>query len=103
MKAWLATLALSLAVVQVLLALWMYGKLGRGAAPPWVGPPHRLVGTLALLVTLPVVYHCLWSLGFETNASSTRRFVHPLLGLISYGPFAAAVPCVRSARMPGGS
>jgi hypothetical protein len=60
MKAWLATMALALATVQVLLAPWMYGKLGRRAAPTWVGPTHRLFGTLAFLVSLPVVYHCLW-------------------------------------------
>jgi Family of unknown function (DUF6529) len=101
MKAWLATLALALAVVQVLLALWMYGKLGRRAAPPWVGPTHRLVGTLVLLVTLPVVYHCLWSLGFETDAGSTRRFVHSFLGCAFYGAFTTKVLCVRSTRMPG--
>ena len=41
MKAWLATIALVLAVVQVLLAMWMYGKLGHGSAPAWVGPIHR--------------------------------------------------------------
>src|SRR5262245_5526554 len=101
MKAWLATLALALAVVQVLLALWMYGKLGRGATPSWVGPTHRLVGTLALLVSLPVVYHCLWSLGFETHADSTRRFVHSILGCLFYGAFTTKVLCVRSPRMPG--
>jgi hypothetical protein len=101
MKAWLATLALALAVVQVLLALWMYGKLGHRGAPSWVGLTHRLVGTCALLVSLPVVYHCLWSLGFETHAGSTRRFVHSILGCLFYGAFTTKVLCVRSARMPG--
>src|SRR5207244_12809499 len=61
MKVWLATIVIALAIVQVLLAAWMYGKL-RGAAPPWVGPIHRLVGTLTFLVSLPIAYHCLWSL-----------------------------------------
>ena len=101
MKAWLATLALALAIVQIVLALWMYGKLGHRGAPPWVGPTHRLVGTCALLVSLPVVYHCLWSLGFETHAGSTRRFVHSILGCLFYGAFTTKVLCVRSARMPG--
>jgi len=41
MKAWLATLALTLAVVQIVLALWMYGKLGQRGAPSWVGPTHE--------------------------------------------------------------
>src|SRR3954447_2775078 len=51
MKAWLATLALVMAVGQVGLALWMYGKLGSRPAPAWVGPTHRLVGTLTFVVT----------------------------------------------------
>ncbi len=52
------------------------------------------------MVSLPVAYHCLWSLGFETDAE-TRRFVHSLLGCPFYGAFAVKVLCVRSARMPG--
>ena len=91
MKAWLATLALALAIVQVLLALWMYGKLGRRGAPPWVGPTHRLVGTLAFLVTLPVAYHCLWSLGFETR----RRIDAPLR------PLAPRLPLLRRVHGQG--
>ena len=78
----------------------MYGKLGGRSAPDWVGPTHRLTGTLALLVTLPVAYHCLWSLGFETDSGSTRRFVHSLLGCVFYGAFTTKVLCVRSSRMP---
>jgi heme/copper-type cytochrome/quinol oxidase subunit 4 len=101
MKAWLATLALVLAVVQIILAMWMYGKLGHRSAPAWVGPIHRLTGTIALLVTLPVVYHCLWSLGFETDSGSTRRFVHSILGCVFYGAFTTKVLCVRSTKMPG--
>src|SRR5262245_15759564 len=63
MKAWLATLALALACAQIVLALILYGKIGRGPVAWWVGPTHRLAGTLTFLVTLPVAYHCLWSLG----------------------------------------
>ena len=100
MKAWLATIALSLAVVQILLALWLYGKIGRNA-PIWVGPTHRLVGTLTFLVTLPVAYHCLWSLGFETDASNARRFWHSLFGCAFYGAFATKVLCVRAKGLPG--
>jgi len=100
MKAWLATIALALAVVQILLALWLYGKIGRNA-PIWVGPTHRLVGTLTFLVTLPVAYHCLWSLGFETDASNARRFWHSLFGCAFYGAFATKVLCVRAKGLPG--
>ena len=83
MKAWLATLALTLAVVQIVLALWMYGKLG-DRAPSWVGPTHRLVGTCALLVSLPVVYHCLWSLGLRDarRIDAPLRPLHPRLPVL---------------------
>ncbi len=101
MKAWLATIVVVFAVVQVILALWMYGKLGARSAPAWVGPAHQLSGMLAFLVSLPIAYHCLWSLGFETDSSSTRRFVHSLLGCAFYGAFATKMIVLRSKRMPG--
>jgi hypothetical protein len=100
MKAWLTTVAVVLAVVQVLLALWMYGRLG-GEAPAWVGPLHRIVGLAAFLVILPVAYHCLWSLGFESDVDRTRRFVHSLLGCAFFGAFTTKVLGVRSSNMPG--
>ena len=100
MKVWLANVVIVLAIGQVLLALWLYGKFGRGA-PPWVGPVHRLGGTLAFLVSLPIAYHCLWSLGFESETSSTRRFWHSLFGCAFYGAFTVKVLAVRSRRMPG--
>ena len=83
MKAWLATVALVAgASSRSCWPLWMYGKLGRPLGAR-LGRPHPPADAapLALLVTLPVVYHCLWSLGFETDSGSTRRYVHSLLGL----------------------
>ena len=50
-----------LAVVQVLLAMRIYGKLSwPRQSPPWLGDAHRLAGTVAVVLTLPVAYHCLW-------------------------------------------
>src|SRR3954464_1276453 len=63
LKVWFATLAVVLAVVQVGLALWIFGRLP-WRAPAWAGGAHRVTGRLAFLATLPVAYHCLWSLGF---------------------------------------
>jgi Family of unknown function (DUF6529) len=100
MKAWLATLVLLLAIVQIVLALWFYGKLGRHPAPAWTGPAHRLIGTLTFLVSLPVAYHCLWSLGFERHPDEARRFWHSLFGCAFYGAFTVKVLCVRSRRVP---
>src|SRR4051794_37105663 len=65
MKVWLATAAVAFAVVQLLSALWMYGRLPVGAAPDWLGSVHRISGRLAFLVSLPVAYHCLYQLAFQ--------------------------------------
>jgi hypothetical protein len=100
MKAWLATIVIAFAVAQILLALWMYGKLPGAGAPPWVGPVHRIVGWAAFTVSLPVAYHCLWSLGFESETGSTRRFLHSLFGCAFYGAFTMKVLCVRARRVP---
>src|SRR5436309_7589039 len=42
MKVWLATIALIFAVFQLMSALWMYGRLPFGNAPPWLGTAHRI-------------------------------------------------------------
>ena len=100
LKAWLTTVALLLGVLQAVGALWMYGKLSKAAAPGWVGPAHRISGSLALLVSLPVAYHCLWSLGFDPDPGGGRRLMHSILGCLFYGAFATKVLVVRSDRMP---
>jgi uncharacterized protein DUF6529 len=93
MKVWLAVTAGVLAVGQLVGALWMYGKLGI-AAPSWIGIGHRTFGFLAILVSLPVAYHCLWSLGFQS--ADARVLAHSLLGCTVYGAFVAKVVTVRS-------
>src|SRR5437763_869966 len=98
MKVWLATIAAGFAVVQVLLAIWLYGKLPWDP-PDWVGGVHRISGRLAFLVSLPVAYHCLWSLGFQDTTS--RVLAHSILGCAVYGAFAAKVLIVRSRGVPG--
>jgi hypothetical protein len=98
MKVWFATAAAAFGLVQILLALWMYGRLG-GVTPGWVGPAHRISGRLAFLVSLPVAYHCLWSLGSQDT--DTRVLAHSLLGCAFYGAFAAKVMLVRSRGLPG--
>jgi hypothetical protein len=98
MKVWLATIALAFAVVQVLSATWIYGKLPLGQAPDWLGVAHRISGRLAFLVSLPVAYHCLYQLGFQHT--STRVLTHSILGCLFYGAFAAKVVIVRSRNLP---
>jgi hypothetical protein len=99
MKVWLATAAALLAVVQVLSALWLYGRLPLGRAPGWLGGAHRISGRLAFLVSLPVAYHCLYQLAFQS--SSTRVLLHSLFGCAFYGAFATKVVIVRSRSLPG--
>lgn len=102
LKAWFATVALALALVQVLAALRIYGKIHVPVrSPAWLGDLHRLCGTLAFVFSLPVAFHCLWSLGFKAHLSQTRVFAHSVLGCAFYGAFGAKMVIVRSERMPG--
>ncbi len=100
-KAWATTLILALVILQLIGGLWMFGKLPGPPAPSWVGSAHRMSGTLALLVSLPVAYHCLWSLGFNPDPGGSRRYWHSVLGCAFYGAFVTKVLVVRSRRMPG--
>jgi len=86
-KAWLATLALLLGVVQVVSAMALFGHLKGLAGRAWVGPLHRWSGRVAVAVTLPVVAHCLYALGFQYG--EPRVLIHSLLGCFFYGAFVA--------------
>jgi hypothetical protein len=99
MKVWLATAAALLAVLQLLSAAWMYGRLPLGDAPEWIGGAHRITGRLAFLLSLPVAYHCLYQLAFQH--SSARVLAHSLLGCLFYGAFATKIMIVRSRGLPG--
>jgi len=98
-KAWLATAAVLLALVQVTTAARIYGKLSflpeRGRA---VARVHRWSGRLAFLCTLPVFFHCVTILGFQTP--DTRVAIHSLVGTFVYGVFAAKVLIVRDHSLP---
>lgn len=82
-KAWLASVALLLAVVQVVTSLMIYGKLPGGGRV--TAGLHRWSGRIAVLVTLPVAAHCLYALGF--SSFDTRTLLHSLLGCFFYGIF----------------
>jgi len=100
LKVWFGTLALLLGGVQLLTALRLYGKIGRSEPPPpWLGQLHRLSGTLAFAVTLPVAYHCLWALGYQSD--DTRSLAHSLFGCFFYGAFVTKVLVVRAKGLPG--
>jgi len=97
MKVWLTAVALVFALIQLVTALWMYGRLGR-QAPPWAGTLHRTTGIIAFLITVPVALHCLVAIGFET--ADARVLAHSTLGCVFYGAFVAKVLTLRSKRVP---
>jgi len=105
LKVWFATAAATLAAVQVLLAMRLYGKLHwPKTAPSWLGDAHRLTGTLAFVISLPVAYQCLWAIGFQSHdmakLASTRVLIHSITGCVFYGAFAVKVLAVRLHNLP---
>ncbi|MEE4540495.1 DUF6529 family protein [Streptomyces sp. V4-01] len=100
LKARLGSALLCLALIQLVLALWMYGRLpGLRAAPHGVRIGHRALGLFAFLFSLPIAYHCLATYGIETT--SPRVAIHSVAGCALYGAFVAKVLVVRSRRLPG--
>jgi hypothetical protein len=98
-KSWLATVALLLAVVQLVSALAMFGRLPALADRAWLGPVHRWSGRAAVAVTIPVVAHCLYALGFQYD--DPRVLLHSLLGCVFYGAFTAKMLGLSRDDSPG--
>jgi hypothetical protein len=84
-KAWLSTLALVLALFQLVSAFAMYRLIPGGKAPSWIGTAHVWSGRLAVLASVPVAVHCLYALGFQSY--DTRVLFHSLFGCFFYGAF----------------
>lgn len=100
MKAWLTTAAALLLVVQLLTALWMWGRLPvAGAAPPWTAQLHRWSGSTAFVLTVPVALHCIWALGFASG--NARVLAHGVVGSAFYGAYAAKMLALRTRGLPG--
>jgi hypothetical protein len=106
MKVVLSVVIGALAVLQVIGALWIYGRLGI-EAPSWVGKAHRFSGTVVLVLAGFVAYHCLWTQGLPTGTFengedvSTRTVVHGVLGCAVLGAAVVKVVAVRSRGAPG--
>jgi Family of unknown function (DUF6529) len=98
-KVWLTTGAAALAVLQVLSALAMYGRLPRLAARPWLGAVHRYSGRLAFLLVVPVAVHCLYALGFQDY--EPRVLVHSLAGCVFFGVFTVKMLALPKRGMAG--
>jgi hypothetical protein len=100
LKTWLTTAALWFVLVQLVTALWMWGRFpGAGPAPGWVPAVHRWSGSVAFVVTVPVALHCVWALGLMT--ASPRVLAHGVLGCLFYGAYAAKMLGLRVRGLPG--
>ncbi|WP_420312134.1 DUF6529 family protein [Streptomyces sp. YS-B37] len=95
-KSWLATTAFFFALVQVVSAFMVYGRL---PGPGWAPALHRWSGRIAFLVAVPVAVHCLYAFGYQTY--STRVMWHSVLGCAFFGAFSAKMLLLRSERLPG--
>lgn len=98
-KVWLASAATFFAVLQLLSALAMYGRLPGVRAPSWIGTAHRWSGRAAFGLSIPVAVHCLYALGFQTY--STRVLVHSLLGCVFFGAFTMKMLLLTKRGLPG--
>jgi len=108
MKTWFTTAALLLVVVQVGSALAMWGRLpGVSGSPAWASPLHRCTGVAAFVLTLPVAFQCIWSLGFpeltggRDTFDTARALIHAVAGCLFYGVFAAKMLSLRLKGLPG--
>ncbi len=99
-KAWFATAAIVFAIVQVSTGASIFGKLQRiiPIGRPYVNRIHRWSGRLAFLCTLPVAFHCIFLLGFQTV--NARVLVHSIFGSFVYGVFAVKVFFVHDRAHP---
>ncbi len=94
-KAWLTTAAIAFAIVQLVTGV----RVARPAASARTVAVHHWSGRIAILLTVPVLIHCIYALGFQ--AYSARVLAHSLLGCFVYGVFVAKMLClVRRDAMP---
>src|SRR6266851_10220335 len=98
LKSTLSSIALGLAGLQVLLALWIYRRLPLAGSPPRPArPAHRVIGFGLFALTVPIAVHCLIAYGVQLT--SLRVAVHSLAGCFFYGAFVAKVLLAQ----PGGA
>jgi hypothetical protein len=93
-KAWLATIAAVLGLVQ----LGTGARFSRASGPAWTAPVHRWSGRVAVILTVPVAVHCMYALGFQTL--TVRVLLHSVLGCVFYGVFVAKMLVLTRRGMP---
>ncbi len=97
-KAWLATVAVAFALVQVGSSLVMYGKVPWITAPSWIGGLHRWSGRIAFIITVIVAVHCLYALGFESF--NARVLLHSIAGCLFFGTITVKMLALTRRGMP---
>jgi hypothetical protein len=105
MKVWLTRAAAALACVQLASGLRINGHIGfPRRIPSWVPLVHRVTGTLAVLLAVPVGLDCVAAFGFHSASSrvpsSARVLSHGLIGFVLFGAFAAKVVAVQRRQRP---
>jgi hypothetical protein len=100
MKVWTTSVIMVLVLFQLVSALRLFGKIRfPREVPAWLGKAHRASGTVAFLLAIPVAFHCLWALGFQTV--DARHIVHSIAGCFFFGAFLTKVIVVESRSLPG--
>jgi hypothetical protein len=97
-KAWLATVAVVFALVQLGSSLVMYGKVRWITAPSWIGGLHRWSGRIAFIITVIVAVHCLYALGFESF--NARVLLHSIAGCLFFGTITVKMLALTRRGMP---
>ncbi len=79
-----------LLVAQAAIGFKLAGLFGlRPTGRPWLSELRRLIATVAVGLSLPVAFHCVWVLGFDSD--SPMGALHSILGCIAYGCVVAAL------------
>jgi uncharacterized protein DUF6529 len=99
LKIGLASAALVLGCFQLMTAARIYELVSFPPTGRLYNILHRWSGRLAIALTLPIAYHCIFLLGF--GRYDRWVYVHSLLGSSIYGAVVAKVLLVRSSRFPG--
>lgn len=99
MKAWIASAIVVLTAGQLVWAAGMYGIFGLTPRTRVYEVVHRWSGRLAMALTLPVAFNCLFELGI--SPIDTRILLHATLGAFVYGVFVAKFLLIRVERAPG--
>jgi hypothetical protein len=99
LKVWLATAALVLGMFQVFTSARVFELVRFPPQGRFWARVHRTSGWLAIGLTLPVAYNCIFLLGFQTF--DARVLAHSLFGSAFYGTFLGKVWLVRGTGYPG--